>query len=127
MKTREVAYRVWDKKEKKMIYDAESYPLDRYDPQETAFIDFYTFEGSYTLMQYIGLRDAKRKKIFEGDIVKVISTQTQEVCKGEVSYYEGKAMYVIEIDNGSFLTFASCDVSRVEVLGNIFENSGILG
>ena len=35
-------------------------------------------------------------------------------------------MYVIEIDNGAFLTFASCDVSRVEVLGNIFENSGIL-
>lgn len=118
-------YRVWDKEEKKMIYDAEN-TYDNYPVNISSFGVILDLPNLYDAMQYTGIKDVNSNRIYEKDIVRITTTQTEETRRGEVIYYEGNAMYLVETTMGDYFTFMSQDIKSVEVLGNIHENKGLL-
>lgn len=118
-------YRVWDKEEKKMIYDAEN-TYDGYPVEISSFGIILDLPNLYDVMQYIGIDDVNGKRVYEKDIVRITTTQTEETRRGEVIYYNDNAMYLVETTMGDYFTFMSQDIKRVEVLGNIHENRELL-
>lgn len=123
MKQREIKFRAWDKKTKRMIYEASDLEngylieigLDGYVSATYKRICFD--EDEIILMNYTGLKDKKGKEIYEGDIVKR-------------SHYN----YLIEFDEGTFgmnmknYGWKSLDrfLDLGEIIGNIYENKGLL-
>lgn len=118
-------YRVWDKEEKKMIYDAEN-TYDNCPVNISSFGVILDLPNSYDVMQYIGIKDVNSNRIYEKDIVRIITTQTEETRIGEVIYYTGNAMYLVETTMEDYFTFMSQDIKSVEVLGNTHENKELL-
>ena len=126
---REIKFRVWDKKHKKMsLVDAIDFEHDeiygkngceRYTPKPFKDIE---------LMQYTGLKDKNGKEIYERDIVK-----GNYHFKGEGWFDTGEGDYkifsAVEFKNGKFAC-QSFNVGEmtdfVEVIGNIFENPELM-
>lgn len=79
-----------------------------------------------TVGQYTGLTDKNGKKIFEGDIV-IIETTNVDAEDGNfiVEYENGEARYVL---NGETLTFDFDSIYsiEIEVIGNICDNPELL-
>ena len=115
---KKVEFRAWDDKGKKM-FKVEDVEWNN-KCNKIIYVCGNGFEfliKTIKLLQFIGLRDKKRKKIFEGDIV-LIKTWLGLI----------KAKAVVEFDRGSF-TANGESVSNwddVEVLGNIYENKEVL-
>lgn len=82
--------------------------------------------GQFEPMEFIGLCDSKGIEIYTGNIVKIVTTQTNEKRIGEVIYYKGNAMYLVETTMEDYFTFMSSDIKSVEVLGNIYESKELL-
>lgn len=83
-------------------------------------------QGQFNLMQYIGVKDIHNIEIYEGYIVKVIPAYGHGARIGKVIYYEDKACFLIETTECDYFTFMSQDLKSVEILGNIYENKGLL-
>lgn len=134
---REIKFRVWDSENKNMVYDVgicadgsnTPYKIpDGEDDQEN-----YEYYDGAELMQYTGLKDKNGKEIYEGDILKdgwvapevfVIVWVDKEARFGEKragSPYANSDDYILD---GSILRSTMCPV---EVIGNIHENSELLG
>ncbi len=81
-------------------------------------------------MQFTGLYDKNNKEIYEGDIVRYIQT---ECCGETVSEYTTQVKYenygftpmkynmIVENDD-----FYSCEISDIEIIGNIHQNPELL-
>lgn len=118
-------YRVWDKEEKKMIYDAE-HTYDNYPVNISSFGAILDCPSLYDAMQYTGIKDIYSNRVFESDIVKITLTQGDKTHVGEVIYYEDNACFLVETTKGDYFTFMSEDIKSVEVLGNIYENKELI-
>lgn len=82
--------------------------------------------GQFELMEFINLYDKKGIEIYTGNIVRIVTTQTNDKRIGEVIYYKGNAMYLVETTMEDYFIFMSQDIKSVEVLGNIHENRELL-
>jgi uncharacterized phage protein (TIGR01671 family) len=118
---KDIEFRAWDIKNKKMIY------VDEY----SSFHKHMTWTGlvyengkllDYIMLQYTGLKDKNGKKIFEGDVLRIKETYIGDSIIKEYNGY-------IYFENGSFNITgeASFDTLAVnasywEVIGNIYEN-----
>ena len=80
----------------------------------------------FELMEFINLYDKKGIEIYTGNIVRIVTTQTNDKRIGEVIYYKGNAMYLVETTMEDYFTFMSADICEIEVLGNIFQNRDLL-
>ena len=120
---REIKFRAWLPKEKKMVYNvpvgadgfyhhciSEGFAL-QYDPQYEKL----------PVMQFTGLKDSNGEEIYEGDIVlvdRIDPVYDKVKDKVEVGFLYGQwnicdsAIYTIE--NG------------VEIIGNIYENPNLI-
>lgn len=143
---REITCRVWDKQEKKMIYNAES-TYDGYPVSDvSSFGELLSAPDFYDVMLYTGLKDINDKKIYGKDIVRFavpnptgyesydgewVDTTEQEPC-GEVVFKDG--CYCVKYPNGELLPFNTPTsetnkapiIELFEVLGNIYENKELL-
>lgn len=104
---RELKFRCWDWKRKKLIYSIEKY-LE-------AFFEEY-FAGD-NFEQYTGLKDKNGKEIYEGDVVE----------------YGNRNMAIVRFEQGGFYPFSEqyndfgCPYGEdVKIIGNIHENGEIL-
>lgn len=115
-------YRVWDKEEKKMIYDAE-HTYDNYPVNISSFGAILDLPNLYVVMQYTGIKDIHSNRVFEGDIVSFSTLNGTELI-GEVKYYEDGASFLITAEGRYAEHFNNvCDL---EVLGNIYQNKELL-
>ena len=112
-------YRVWDREEKKMIYDAEN-TYDNYPVNISSFGVILDLPDFYGVMQYTGLKDKDGKKIYEGDI---LSWGNNVIAK--VYYADDLAMFRCSVkDTEEFDLFAFNQ--EASIIGNIYENKELL-
>ena len=115
MKQREIKFRAWDKKEKKMIFDGLE--------DETIFsFPYRDLSNNLILMQFTGLLDKNGKEIYEGDIVNYDNKSFHNGLNGLVEwvgsgFYIAKHIPIFKIVE-KFKDF--------EVIGNIYENPELL-
>ena len=118
-------FRVWNRRDKKMIYNAE----DVYDGFLSGFCENennnndgwiscfgeYLGKEEYIIMQCTGLKDKNGNLIYEGDVIRELNiTGRDEMYENEVKWC-----------NAGFDLTADADFS-LEVLGNIYENPELL-
>jgi len=123
---REIKFRIWDIEEKKFIInkkDKISYGDTKKCTSERIDFDNNSVEintkDRYSFLQYTGLNDVKGREIYEGDII----------CEQYGEYYK------VVFKNGSFraedeeysLDLMDLVAQKCEVIGNIYENSELLG
>ena len=128
-------YRVWLKKEKRMIETDDILEVD-YENKEIVTQQVYFENGlpddrdiycyktdEIELMQTTGLKDKNGKEIFEGDIVKMSKDVYSEPTYYEVVRHRGGAYRLESKQHGCELWLRHTDC---EVVGNIYENPELL-
>ncbi len=116
-------YRFFDVENKKM-YDVKNIC---FVGEPTVTVDFkpvikkQIYKGY--LIQCTGLKDKNGKLIYQEDIVRDTSTQTvYKVSHKKCAFYLENEEYI-----GYFHELSQCfSISRLEVIGNIYENSELL-
>ncbi|KKM73712.1 hypothetical protein LCGC14_1407750 [marine sediment metagenome] len=72
------------------------------------------------LLEYTGLRDKNGVEIYEGDIVRYLSKDVQRI----VEWDDEEGGFALKRSNNTWAEFYR--VTRMEVIGNIYENSELL-
>jgi uncharacterized phage protein (TIGR01671 family) len=128
---RELQFRIWDKKNKAMIYITEGYnlvvknakiwSLHKGDIQLNCNTCIVSHRDG-VLMQYTGLKDKNGKEIYEGDIIEVWLEDYQE--------QENKRIVLVNYENGCYCAKEEIELFTFNwkgtVVGNILETPGIL-
>lgn len=118
---REIKFRAWDKKEKKMQYlknigicyeySCLTFQGDSY----SGICEWPTGDDSeienQEIMQYTGLNDKNGKESYDGDILKWFYSNYAEPCIAEVTFSNGR----FDIPSEEF-----------EIIGNIYQNPELL-
>lgn len=124
---REIKFRAW-LKEHKSMKDVMEIDIDN---QTIFYYWFGDHDGHFEnfnkidLMQYTGLEDKNNKEIYEGDIVKLRANHGI----GVVKYYDEWGAFVVEYVKSKPLAVLGMNYYKedIEILGNIYENSELLG
>nr|DAZ47431.1 MAG TPA: YopX protein [Caudoviricetes sp.] len=128
---REIKFRAWNKNFKKM-YKIGQITLEKgtwnYEPDNREYIGMsIPYQPSFVLMQYTGLEDKNGKEIYEGDIVYIKGETEILDIKGKVEYSETFAQYIItNTKNIMYEAEPLGDYENIEVIGNIYDNLGLL-
>ncbi len=119
---REIKFRAYALAEKLMCHDVH----EGVEDEDLSFADYLNNE-TYVLMQYTGLKDKNGEEIYEGDIVKKEHSPMTIGGKDVVKYGESSGSSRMPVfgwytDKGLCLS----EKSEIEVIGNIYENPGLL-
>lgn len=110
-------FRVWDKRNKRMISWEEICNSDEF----THYYLNEEFSDISEPMQYTRLKDYEGQEIYEGDILKIKIKTTGKYLKGIIEYKNGSYM----IETGTMFLrlhqFANQE-ENIEIIGNKFEN-----
>lgn len=107
---REIKFRIWDINARKWL---KSFNIDLLDIPKFNLAE---------VNQYIGLKDKNNKEIYEGDIVTLHNGKYKVIFNTEEARFVLKDVF-FEMD----IPFTNNNNKRIEVIGNIYENSELLG
>jgi uncharacterized phage protein (TIGR01671 family) len=132
---REIKFRAWDKKNKKMIYPTGLYgDIKRWHIESSnSYWGMYSHgrvcgnaDDSGILLQYIGLEDKNGKEIYKGDIVEIINSSVDEEDGYFLVEFESeRARYILASKDLAY-DFDNTSPNEIEVIGNIYENKDLL-
>lgn len=119
-------FRLEDKITKEMIVTC----AELYNPKYSSDLMQYPINlkefNVLSIDEYTGLRDKNRMEIYEGDIIKYYDYMIKDydVCK--IEWISEFITYVAKdrLDNDIFIQ--KIDERRIEIIGNIYENSNLL-
>lgn len=129
MAKREILFRGWNKKNKMWLYGYYIVNDGEHFISPGAFVtDLESYEDyvidADTVGQYTGLKDAKGKRIFEGDIIE------SNGCKHLILYNEGGARFIAAFKGSSY---ATCSINQQwinecekVIIGNVHENPELI-
>lgn len=127
---REIKFRAWNKEKNIMVYNNEDDTYGYWDGCRNSNVGMVNeilnskYYEEYEFMQFTGLYDKNGKAIWEGDIVKI--TGSKEIDIGKVIYeYNGFIVDVMNMDR--FYGRVPLLEKFTEVIGNIYEDSELLG
>lgn len=152
---REIKFRAWNPKAKKMYYQGDETNIVPGINDEFAGVMFgkaavayeYDFDGDtyndtwendfgMPLMQYTGLKDKNGKEIYEGDICKYYDSEPDDSEEFETSrdgydggWHDVELIGVVEWQNetaGFTVGGTKWWSDKIEVIGNIYENKELL-
>lgn len=132
---REIKFRAWDKKEKKMYYDVQNtydFMINNGGCFEESFKDVLEYDN-YVVMQYTNCYDINGKEIYEGDIIRLEGVDDREIGStwehiGKIAYKRG-AFFVCYFDyyaDGDEELICDAQVEFGTVIGNVYENKELL-
>jgi len=132
---REIKFRAWDKKKKRMMPVIE---IDwEYKEVIETMTDWARLEDT-ELMEFTGCKDKNGKEIYEGDILRYRYISTD--FKGAVEFHDKILKIGWESDETRFVGFilrsidkdgsdwftAMPNIEDIEIIGNIYENPKLL-
>ena len=129
-------FRAWNKRENKMIYNAEDVydgslsgwcgnENNNNDGWISCFGEYLGRDDEYVVMQSTGLKDKNDKLIYEGDIIIInhttpFGTEIKQVCR-------------VEFSDGCFWARTKTEAvilyhedNEYKIIGNIYENKELL-
>ena len=152
---RKIKFRAYDKEDERMTYfDDEDYlyhcpfilRLEQVFKKDSNYDDYEDFEykdvtDKIELMQYTGHKDKNGIEIYEGDIIEFsydifTGNFDTKVGKGIVEFiygafyikpFEIEGKKVKDIENEEWFLLYSVNEDTLEVIGNIYDNSELLG
>lgn len=114
---REIKFRAWDKKDKKMIPWEGMYGLERAEGGVAVHLAIadqcYLMPDDIVLMEYTGVKDRRGQEIYAGDIV--------ETTRGRGQVFNRLGCWFVE--HQKELGYIQEDIT---VVGNIYENPSLL-
>lgn len=123
--TRAIKFRAWDREDKR-LYVLEPFDgiqiLDGQAAISPGWIDegFHLTESGFALMQSTGLKDKNGVEIYEGDILKGNLLEPDQI---EVVKWNDKGAGFDPFGFGEGFEF---DESYSQVIGNLYENPGLI-
>ena len=124
---REIKFRAWLKEKKIMgeVLGIDILHKEIFFSNEDVDCYEHTDFKDIELMQYTGLKDMREKEIYEGDIVKLRANHGIGVIK----YSDEWGAFVVEYIKPRPLAVLGMNYYKedIEVIGNIYENSELLG
>lgn len=128
---RELKFRIWDKKAKQFTTGCENRSWDGvWDTPSLFFEALRDVQESedYVLQQSTGLLDAGEREIYEGDIITFSRLfEKERKTKELVSYVKFQdAKFGFDLIGFNDMFYDLSDENYPRVIGNIFENSGLL-
>ena len=124
---REIKFRAWHKEKKIMgnVLGIDILHKETFFSNEDVDCYEHTDFKDIELMEYTGLKDKNNKEIYEGDIVKLRANHGIGVIK----YYDEWGAFVVEYIKPRPLAVLGMNYYKedIEILGNIYENSELLG
>lgn len=129
--TREIKFRAWDRSNKAMLtrFDIDGEGTNQIRDIRIGFQEIQegrkitTHTDDVILMQFTGLLDKNGKEIYEGDIVKYIIENSTAMRIGTVEWCI--AGWIVNAGM-HYSDWSFCNQWRVEIIGNIYENSDLL-
>ncbi len=114
---RELKFRAWAKKEKKMIYDLGT---------PTMIDGILYFHTDYTPMQCTGLKDKNGKEIFEGDVCVWRNNKFYVEWNGDLwGGWVGAKNHADQVPFGCNQN-GGLPHEEMEITGNVYENPELL-
>ena len=124
---RESKFRAWHKEKKIMgeVLGIDILHKEIFFSNEDVDCYEHTDFKDIELMEYTGLKDKNEKEIYEGDIVKLRANHGIGVIK----YSDEWGAFVVEYIKPRPLVVLGMNYYKedIEILGNIYENSELLG
>lgn len=109
--SREIKFRIWDKKTKRW---SKNFNVNLLNVNDFNLV---------SINQFTGLKDKNRKEIYEGDIIKLIYFRNRRRKEtGKVVFLNHQASFgIIDRDGNEYPLYRNT-AEQIEVIGNIYEN-----